>query len=127
MASGGQGVPPGTRALRDAGLRPRSSRRTPQATRLRPPGPGRTSGGALHLDQAGGLRDGVAFECAGVVEVELLQRFAGREPGGAGRTHRTKTRDGGAACGDARLVMSKSAHVVLLPTDLRLGSCSALQ
>src|SRR5262245_64519456 len=27
--------------------------------------------------------DGVAFKAAGVVEVELLQRFAGREPGGA--------------------------------------------
>jgi hypothetical protein len=26
--------------------------------------------------------DGVAFESAGVVEVELLQAFAGREPGG---------------------------------------------
>jgi hypothetical protein len=29
------------------------------------------------------MRDGVAFEAAGVVEVELLQRLAGREPGSA--------------------------------------------
>ena len=27
--------------------------------------------------------DDIAFEAAGVVEVEFLQRFAGREPGGA--------------------------------------------
>ena len=31
LASGGPGYPPWTRALRDAGLRPRASRRTPKA------------------------------------------------------------------------------------------------
>jgi hypothetical protein len=29
------------------------------------------------------VSDDIAFEAAGVVEVEFLQRFAGREPGGA--------------------------------------------
>jgi hypothetical protein len=33
--------------------------------------------------QGAQVRDGVAFEAAGVVEVELLQRLAGREPRGA--------------------------------------------
>ena len=33
--------------------------------------------------QGAQVRDEVAFEAAGVVEVELLQRLAGREPGGA--------------------------------------------
>jgi hypothetical protein len=38
------GLPPWTRALRDAGLRSRASRRTPEAARPRPPGPGRPEG-----------------------------------------------------------------------------------
>lgn len=60
MASGGQGFPPWTRALRDACLGPRASRRTPKAARPHPPGPGRTSSRALHLDQAGVARPGGA-------------------------------------------------------------------
>jgi hypothetical protein len=36
-------------------------------------------GGEVEGAQVG---DGLAFEAAGVVEVELFQRFAGREPGG---------------------------------------------
>jgi hypothetical protein len=57
-ASGGQGYPPWTRALRDA--RRDASRRTPKATRPRPGGPGRTSSGALHLDHPGAARPGDA-------------------------------------------------------------------
>jgi hypothetical protein len=45
------GLPPSTRALRDGHDRP-APRRAPQAARPRPPGPGRTSSGALHLDRA---------------------------------------------------------------------------
>lgn len=50
------------RTLGDSGMpRPRpGARRPPEATRPRRPGPGRTSGGALHLDQVGAARQGGA-------------------------------------------------------------------
>ncbi len=56
----GPGLPaldPGARGCPEV---PRAPHRAPQAARPRPPGPGRTAGGALHLDQAGGVARGPA-------------------------------------------------------------------
>lgn len=55
-----QGYPPLDPGESGKASRPRAARRTPQAARPRLPGPGRTSGGALHLDQAGAARPGEA-------------------------------------------------------------------
>ncbi|GAA1626617.1 hypothetical protein GCM10009828_063370 [Actinoplanes couchii] len=59
VASGGQGFPPWTRAALGWPLRV-TTPHAPEATRPRLPGPGRSSGGALHLDRADAARLGGA-------------------------------------------------------------------
>jgi hypothetical protein len=79
-ASGGRGSAPGPGRLRDA--RPGSaSRHAPEVTRPRPPGPGRSSGGALHLDQPDAARpsEACATGCrSGQVERDLWEKSGRR-------------------------------------------------
>jgi tetratricopeptide (TPR) repeat protein len=82
IASGGQGSAPGPGQLRDARVGS-ASHRAPEATRPRPPGPGRTSGGALHLDQADAARpsEACATGCRHRQEVPILDQSGGRVGG----------------------------------------------
>ena len=80
--------PPAARAARPGPRHSGKPRRpladgAPEATRPRPPGPGRSSGGALHLDQAGAARSGET--CAtgkpAPSRSPSHDRRSGREPG----------------------------------------------